>query len=188
MAAEMPKDEKEAAQTQPQGEEYAQHVANHHMQRRRKKETECGEKNQAKLVNENARNAELRPPTTGIGARETKWFETVEAALKAQAYPELSSDQKSLLTTAKNQRHEERQELACTLSSQKWMNKANNQAECEDAEMMDRWMKMGATNRMEATESSTSRMIIKPPPEYMLMMRTAVRQGDQKTFMSMPDP
>ena len=40
MAAEMPKDEKEAAQTQPQGEEYAQHVAHHHMQQRRKKETE----------------------------------------------------------------------------------------------------------------------------------------------------
>ena len=54
MAAEMPKDEKEAAQTQPQGEEYAKHVAHHHMQQRRKKETECGEKNQAKLVNENA--------------------------------------------------------------------------------------------------------------------------------------
>ena len=133
MAAERSKDEKEAAQTQTQGEEYAQHVAHHHMQQRRKKETECGEKNQAKLVNENAEklNAELRPPTTAIGARETKGSETVEAAPKAQAYPESSSDQKSLLTTAKNQRHEERQELACTLSSQKWMNKATNQAECE---------------------------------------------------------
>ena len=49
-------------------------------------------------------------------------------------------------------------------------------------------MKMGATNMMEATESSTSRMIIKPPPEYMLKMRTAVRQGDWDTFRSMPDP
>ena len=84
MAAEMPKDEKEAAQTQPQGEEYAQRVAHHHMQQRRKKETECGEKNQAKLVNENAKkgNAELRPPTV-IGARETRGSETVEAAPNA---------------------------------------------------------------------------------------------------------
>ena len=65
---------------------------------------------------------------------------------------------------------------------------SQKKTESEDAEMMDRWMKMGATNRLEATESSTSRMIIKPPPEYMLMMRTAVRQGDQKTLRSMPDP
>ena len=74
------------------------------MQQRRKKETECGEKNQAKLVNDNAKkgNAELQPPTTAIDARETKGSEKVEAAPKAQAYPGSSSDQKSLQRRTKD--------------------------------------------------------------------------------------
>ena len=50
-------------------------------------------------------------------------------------------------------------------------------------------MMMEATNKMEATDSSTmSRTIIEYPPQYMQMMRAAVRRGDIKALMNMPDP
>ena len=104
MAAEMLKDGKEAVQIQSQGEEHTAH-SSHHVSREKEEDQMRGEEpGEACQCESQKGSAEPQPPTIASGAKETYGSEMVEAAPKAQACPELFSDQKYQLMTSKNQR------------------------------------------------------------------------------------